>query len=222
MSNEYSPACNDRFLNLYRQLEQLLGYDRDTARYLKARYYDEIETYRKLRNYLSHEQYEGGYPFCVSSSLCDDLERLLESTNKRVIDICTREVRHVTVGMKLTLVKAMFLENGYTYLPIFDDRRRVIGVISSLVLLAIDEKVKPAEDARIIDLLPYFALENQNRDFLFLPRNEAAHKEVSRFSTLSNGRRVGMAFVTENGKQEEAVLGVITVMDALRYYREAR
>ena len=74
---EYTKQTTDRFLNLYRQLETIRDTNSALYGYYKKKYYEQFDEYRQIRNYLSHEEYGGGYPVAVSSLVCDDLEEIL-------------------------------------------------------------------------------------------------------------------------------------------------
>ena len=218
MEQIFNPSENERFLNLYRQLEQLQSTSPETARYLKQRYYDQLETYRKLRNYLSHEQYRGHYPFCVSSSMCDDMEKILGLSKTKVLDVASRNIAFATPEHTLSVAKEAILKWGYSYLPILDSKRRVLGVITALSLLRFEGEL----NKKIADVLGEFALDRHPKRFAFASRNEYAHSAMNVFSEVKDSKRVGLVFVTENGKKEEALLGVITPLDAITFLREGR
>ena len=218
MHQIFNPDENERFLNLYRQLEQLQSTSPETARYIKQRYYDQIETYRKLRNYLSHEQYQGQYPFCVSSSMCDDLEKIIGLSKTKAIDIASKNIAFATVDHTLSIAKQAIVKWGYSYLPILDGKRRVLGVITALSLLRFEGK----DETKIGDVLSEFGLEKHPKRFIFVRRNSYAHSAMDSFARVEEGKRVGLAFVTEHGKEEEARLGVITPLDAITFLQQGR
>ncbi len=218
MAQVFNPDENERFLNLYRQLEQLQSSSPETARYLKQRFYDEIETYRKLRNYLSHEQYQGQYPFCVSSKMCDDLERILSLSKTKAIDIASKNIAFATPEHTLRIAKEAFLKWGYSYLPILDEKRRVLGTITPLSLLRFEGEL----DKKIAQVLPEFALDKQAKRVIFVARNDLAHTVTSELNRLRLGKRVGLAFVTETGRTDQSLLGVITPLDALGFLQDGK
>lgn len=218
MKQEFNPSENERFLNLYRQLEQLQSSSPETARYLKQRFYDEIETYRKLRNYLSHEEYRGNYPFCVSSRMCDDMERILNLSRAKAIDIASKNIAYAEVGHSLRRAQDAFLKHGYSYLPILDEKRRVLGTVTPLSLLQFEGQL----DKKIGDLLPSFALDQHPKRLIFVARNEFAHAVTAALTRVKDGKRVGLAFVTENGKPTESILGVITLLDGICFLQTDR
>ncbi len=218
MPQVFNPSENERFLNLYRQLEQLQSNSPETARYLKQRFYDEIETYRKLRNYLSHEQYQGHYPFCVSSKMCDDLEKILGLSKTKAIDIASKNIAFAKPEYSLSIAREAFLKWGYSYLPILDEKRRVLGAITPLSLLQFEGDMSK----KIQQVLPQFGLENHPKRIIFVSRNEYAHAVMNALTRVKDGKRVGLAFVTENGKPTEGLLGVITLLDAITFLQSGR
>ena len=218
MAQIFNPDENERFLNLYRQLEQLQSTSPATARYIKQRFYDQIETYRKLRNYLSHEQYQGQYPFCVSSSMCDDLEKIIGISKTKAYDIASKNIAFATPDHTLSIAKEAILKWGYSYLPILDSKRRVLGVITPLSLLRFEGEY----DKKIAQNLDEFLLEKHPKRLIFVSRNTYAHTVMSAFNEVKEGKRVGLAFVTEKGKPEEALLGVISPLDAISFLQEGK
>ena len=134
---EYTKQTTDRFLNLYRQLETIRDTNSALYGYYKKKYYEQFDEYRQIRNYLSHEEYGGGYPVAVSSLVCDDLEEILIRMRKTCLDIATKDVIAYISLDPLQLPIVNFARHGVTYVPIVDERKRVQGIITAGKLLQI-------------------------------------------------------------------------------------
>ena len=145
---EYTKETTDRFLNLYRQLETIRDFDQGLYSYYKKKYYEQFDEYRQIRNYLSHEEYGGGYPVAVSSLVCDDLERILCQMRKTCYDIATKKVVTYTYSDPLAKALNNFANHGVTYVPIVENKR-VKGIVTAgkLLLILSKAKKKPPADA---------------------------------------------------------------------------
>ena len=71
------------------------------------------------------------------------------------------------------------------------------------------------EGKRIHDIAEFLPLERHTADvFRFVPKNDPiAHLRYLCAEALESRERVGMIFVTESGKSDEPLLGILTVWD---------
>ena len=71
------------------------------------------------------------------------------------------------------------------------------------------------EGKRIHDIAEFLPLARHIADvFRFVPKNDPiAHLRCLCAEALERRERIGMIFVTENGMEEEALLGILTVWD---------
>ena len=215
---EYTEQTTDRFLNLYRQLETIRDTNSALYGYYKKKYYEQFDEYRQIRNYLSHEEYGGGYPVAVSSLVCDDLEEILIRMRKTCLDIATKDVIAYTSLDPLQLPIVNFARHGVTYVPIVDERKRVQGIITAGKLLQImGEQLEKGTKAKMTigEYKSLFALDNHSKRFIFMGRNEPMAYAERAFSQIEGDKRLGLIIVTEHGKNEEAMLGVISIYDVV-------
>lgn len=215
---EYTKETTDRFLNLYRQLETIRDFDQGLYSYYKKKYYEQFDEYRQIRNYLSHEEYGGGYPVAVSSLVCDDLERILCQMRKTCYDIATKKVVTYTYSDPLAKALNNFANHGVTYVPIVENKR-VKGIVTAgkLLLILSKAKKKPIDpNSQLGEYKEYFALDNHSKRFIFMGRKEPMAFAERNFSDLVDSKRVGLIIVTENGEEDEAMLGVISIYDVVK------
>lgn len=215
---EYTKETTDRFLNLYRQLETIRDLNQSLYSYYKKKYYEQFDEYRQIRNYLSHEEYGGGYPVAVSSLVCNDLQQILSQMKKTCYDIATKKVVCYTYADPLAKALNNFANHGVTYVPIVENKR-VKGIVTAGKLLLILSKAnkKPIDpNAELGQYRDYFALDNHSKRFLFMGRNEPMAFAERNFSDLIDSKRVGLIIVTENGEPDEAMLGVISIYDVVK------
>ena len=231
----------EEFLDLYRQLESQIKESfpeagsspipwlcrRREFRHLSS----ELDYCREVRNLLSHrEKINGSYAVEPSDAMVDTL--------RSTIDRITNPARahHIMISRKQTIAKTMndlvkptmatMLERKFSHVPILKDER-VIGVFGEAVLLrCLVEAETLSIDAamRFRDLERYLPLENHVSEvFRFVSRNAYATDIADMFDEADRSEdRIGMVFVTENGKPTERLLGIITAWDIASLSKETR
>lgn len=213
MQYDYSYELTERFLNLYRKLESYKGKNPKGYDFYKRKYGDELNLFRELRNYLSHEEYKGSYPFAVSEAIVTSLEKILNEMNLT----CGRVMnKNISVAYEETSLRAVIdtmKEKQFSYVPIIDKNKRVIGMISSESIVAMISD-KASLEGKISEAREYFSLNNQSKKFIFLGRNDSFSIAERSFTALqSDKKRVGIILITETGSAKEALLGVISPYD---------
>ena len=98
MNNNYSQSYNSIFLKKYKELEKLETNEPNKYNYLLKKHRNEMDTFRYMRNTLSHNLINGYDPFIVSSSVVDLISEYLEEVSKKVIDIAVKNKRIVTIN----------------------------------------------------------------------------------------------------------------------------
>ena len=133
MSNTYSKQYNSMFLKKYKEMEALQTNAPNKYDYLLKKHRNEMDTFRYMRNTLSHNLINGYDPFIVSSSVVDLISEYLEEVSKKVIDIAVKQKDMIVVSYFNTLKDALLLmgNNNYSYLPIVDSSNKVLGIVSS-------------------------------------------------------------------------------------------
>jgi predicted transcriptional regulator len=121
-------------------------------------------------------------------------------------------------------VMHMMREKGYSYVPIVE-HGVVEGVFSenSLFTYFISEnKLSLDNHCTIDDLDGCIALHNHMSErFEFVPRDMPAVDVVEMFSKdMMGGKRLAAVFVTQNGKADEKMLGMISSWDVIDFVDE--
>ena len=214
---EYSEALTDKFLQQYRALERVRDEQQELYVFYQRKYPSMIESFRSVRNLLSHEEYDLSYPVAVSKKMVDDLESLLKEMGTSCYEGATRSVLSLSPSSPLQAAMDLFVEKGFSYLPILGTKKEVLGVITPNALLkTLREKGTSMLGSKIEGCMQTFSLERQAKRFLFLSRNDPFALAEKSFQEVKGNQRVGLIFVTEHGKPNESLLGVITVYDVLK------
>lgn len=224
-----------RFLDLYSYLEKLLRAEfsdipahegalawvaRNKKQFKRMR--EELDYCRDVRNLLQHNRkINGVYAVSPSDAMIDTLQRTIEKVEKpkRARDICVRtnNILWAELPTKAMPVMQEMAKRAYTHVPLLNDGR-VIGAFSENTLLTylMDEEIVCIdEDVRFDDFGELLLLNNhESETFEFVGELTPASEIADLFEqSLKNQQRLGMVFVTANGKEAERLLGIITAWD---------
>jgi hypothetical protein len=107
----------------------------------------------------------------------------------------------------------------YTHIPIFENGV-LVGVFDENSLfnyVAENEIVDVDDDLTFADIREYLSLQGREmEEFLFVRASmyvEDLEKEIQRY--FNQNKRVGIAFLTANGRENEPILGMVTPWDIL-------
>ena len=227
-----------RFLEAFRRLESALREasltadgPREFSGMLSAaarhdsfvqRRFSELDLCRQIRNLLSHfPAQEGRSPIVPDESLVQVMEETIDHLEHpvRARDAAVARDKVYTVNRQSPLKQTMMKmrERGFSHVPVMDGRQ-VIAVFSiGTVFTAVCRG--QVSDAQIIgDLLADIGLDDhENEQYAFVAADEPLTHVKALFQRRDSRRRkVALAFVTENGDRDEALLGILTPWDVLR------
>lgn len=223
----------DEFLDLYRELEDVAAEQynllkdghvvynlsgRPEFRSFKA----DLDYCRDVRNLLSHKPKIGCH-YVVEPS--KEMVEFLRSTINKIIhplkaaDLMIPMTKILWKGRNDLVLPVLYdmLEHTYTHIPILENGA-VVGVLSESTILSylVDEEIIEVNSSvRFSDLEKYLKIENhKSESFRFVSKNALKSQLDEMFSNaLNRGDRIGMVFVTQNGKKNEKILGLITAWD---------
>ena len=131
-----------------------------------------------------------------------------------VFDIFEKEVYFCNSNDLLIEVLRVMKEKTFTHVPVYSNKG-FIGILSeaSIANWLSDSKELNMQNIKVKELNNF--LNNQpNEYFDFVNKNEDAYKIKERFLNEVKGhKRIGSIFITQNGKNDEKLLGVITAWD---------
>ncbi len=226
------------FLDLYRQLEELLAvrYRRPDKRYASvimrfmedpaggARFREEINLFREIRNLLSHHAKMDG------QDVIEPSEAVVASLRSIVA-----WVEHPPVAMRMATpyermqcahegesvaeVIRRMEKFGYSHIPVLK-KRVLTGVFSAGALLAAVRagNIDRGATVTIGDIAEYLHIDRHPHEtYIFVAKNEGYERIRDAFAASApNRKRVVAAFVTADGRAEGRVLGMITPWDVIR------
>ncbi len=220
------------FLDLYKQLEQLLKqvYANDSGRYesVVSRYEnskacgsmkDEVTAIREIRNLLQHNpKINGSYIIEPSDNIMDALREVIRQVEhpKLAIDygVKAKQIYKATLSSGLVKVINVMKERGFSHIPVIE-QGKLYGVLSAYsVFEFVTEQGMQilTEDTKVSAMKSYLPIgKHKNEYYLFLPKDATFMDADEAFEKRdSKGRRLVVIFITENGDPDEPILAMLT------------
>ena len=232
---------NAEFLRKYNELDALIGekFNREEddssiyfliILYRKSRieieriYSNKLDSVRRIRNLMVHESGIIDSLFDVSSDVLDFLDELISYLRNPVLaqDVMT-PTKKLILGREDDLISVLIrkvIEEGISNIPIVDEKNVVIGIFNSDVLLNLFvNNYHINENSRIKDIKEFTSLESQlNLRFIFVTKEYEIDVLNDYFSMSKEmyQKRLPIIFVSQNGKQNSPLIGVISPIDLIR------
>lgn len=225
----------DLFLDKYRQLEDAVRtvYDLDdrdsVSHYLSSsskfyRYREDIRYCQDVRNLLSHKRkINGSYAVEPSQAMLDFISALIKKVRNRPmccdIQIGFGDVFWQPLDGNVKQTIRVMRQKQYTQVPVLKNGR-VVGVFdenSVFSYLARSEESVVSDTLEFRDICEFISLdERENTQFVFFKNKSYVDElEDEIEAAFRQGKRIGMAFITANGRHDEKLLGIITPWDII-------
>ncbi|NBI18463.1 CBS domain-containing protein [Neglecta sp. X4] len=233
---EWSGTKVHAFLDMYKQLEDELE---DKYRHARrkcssvvfeftkdpesAPIRDKLNVCRELRNLLTHNANLKGIPVAEPSvPLMEAMQEILDFVRKPplALEFATRgeQVMKASTHQKVMRVMEVMDKNGFSHIPVMNNGT-FLGVFSSGVIMRYllgsrGEGITP--DTTIGDLRDYISVEKHAENYEFVAK-DTSYLTVREMFEKVKGRnqRVSVIFITEQGRQDQKLLGVLTPWDVL-------
>ncbi len=225
------------FINLYKELEDELEakYSGGKRKYSSV-IFEYINSYesapvreslnlcREIRNLITHNANVGGMPVIEPSEpVLEELKRALEFIRRPplALDYATPGSRIISAGLSDKVLQVMenMEKNGYSHIPILE-KKRFVGVFSvSTVFSCVlrDSKVRFTSETTIRDLEKMLPVENHMENYAFVDRDTTCQEARRMFERIKGrNKRLSVIFITEHGKREEGLLGMLTPWDIMK------
>ena len=228
----------EEFLDLYKQLEQLLKqkYANDTGRYesVVTRYEnsrecgnmkDELNAIREIRNLLQHNpKVNGWYIVEPSDDILDALRALIRQVEhpRLAIDFGVKagQIYKGTLNSGLLKVIRVMKERGFSHIPIIENDK-LYGVLSAYTVFEFvtEQGVQILTDeTKVKEMKAYLPIaKHKNEYYLFMSKNATFTDADEAFEKRDGkSRRLVAIFITEHGHSDEPLLAMLTPWDVLR------
>lgn len=235
MGEEYHIA--EEFLDKYKQLESITQRKYSTAisksgdtpiHFLEqhrdfVKYAQGLVSCRIIRNVIQHNQkLNGAFPIEPSAQMVDFLDEVIQRVQNR--KKCTQAgvpfskmyCRTIDDTVSPTIDKMR--KETFTHVPIIEERK-VIGIFdeNSLFCYIAEEGIVDLEGLTFRDILDYISLDEREMEvFSFHSRKTYLDELRDEFQRqFDMNKRLGVAFITENGKRNESVTHMLTAWDVI-------
>ena len=232
---------NREFIRKYNELDCLIGekFNRENddssiyflinkyrrSRIEKERIYStKLDSIRKIRNLMVHESGIIDELFGVSDDVVSFLDELLNYLRNpvRAKDVMTplSKLIYGTESDTLYYLIEKIIKDGVSNIPILNDKKEVIGVFNSDVLLTLSiDELKITKDTKIKDIFDYVRLNKQiNLRFIFVTSDYEIDvlNDYFAFSKEQYKKRLPIIFVSVSGKENSQLLGIVSPIDLIR------
>lgn len=235
----------DRLIDLFKELEQTIRNqcqkfgiktERETIDSLICKlsernkivkkYKNDLDLIRNVRNLNTHQRVDKyKYVVCPSPEINDKLENMIkEIKNPPMIydsKMCVKRQDMYCKDINDSVYETIKImsEKLYTHVPIFENDS-FIGVFSENTLLDIvrlETGIVLDENTKFSTIRDALKIENHSMEsFEFVSRKRNVYDVEDLFKDyFSRHKRIGCIYVTENGRKEETVLGMLTAWDVL-------
>jgi predicted transcriptional regulator len=181
---------------------------------------NDLREYSELRNAIVHQT--KGKPIAEPyDETVADLKRIIDFIKKppTAYEIASKPVYKCSSGDLISSVVKKMTEQVYTHIPVLHDGK-FIGVFSESSIIrwlgsSTDKDGFLLDLTKIGQIKEHFDKENDTFcGFKFVSRRKDAFSIKDEFlSFVEQTKRLGAIFVTENGKKEEDILGIVTSWD---------
>lgn len=227
----------DLFLDLYKNLEQTLKgrgsyynarYESPVIRFQNSSegkpYREELDTIRDIRNLLTHApKVDGKYPVEPSDEIGAVLQEIVRKAEqpRKAIEFATwaDKILTTTRDSEVTPLMRMMELRGYSHVPVVNGDQ-IIGVFSKTTVFTylIKNAYEFPPKMVINDFGDLLKLSNHSNEYYEFAPKDALYTEIlERFDSNYRKRqkRLVIIFITENGKSNEKLQGLITPWDIL-------
>lgn len=189
-------------------------------------FYDDLNRFRRLRNIINHETSEGEWLAVPTDETVEKMKDIYEKLtgSATAYDIATKNIYTTSPDAMIGKVIETMKENVYTHIPVLDGED-FLGIFSESTVIKWLAKNREEdgfllEEAGVGDIVGFLDKGNDKfNNYRFVAKDEEALKVDEMFNeSVKKGVRLGAVFVTQNGKRNEGLLGIITSWDLTKIY----
>ena len=208
--NEYNLGNNDSVVNFL--------INNNDFKHIES----ELDLCRDIRNLLSHNPKVNGeyavYPSEEMLKLLDDvIKKVAKPLKASNVMVKKSELCFMSMQDKVKDAMTTMKEHSYKYIPILEDGV-LVGMFSAKTILDImtSEGVDAfKDDATFESVSKYIAIENvSSKTFAFVGNSTPLCEVKDIFKEdVEHKERINIIFVTQHGKSDEKLLGIITAWE---------
>ncbi|MBK5241936.1 CBS domain-containing protein [Clostridium sp.] len=236
---EINKLNSDRFIEIYNEIDDYMrryldkpnGYRHyllieDLAKANKSfkKYEKDLKAFGDLRNAIVHNpELKNADPIAEPHKyIIDKYEEIVNNvknppTAYDSVAVKVHQLYNTTLETSAIEVMKEMAKNTYTHVPVIDNNT-VIGIFSESTLLnyiANKGDVLLESDVKISEFIEYLPFDKHKSEYFDFVSKYALLTEVEELfqEELKENRRLGVVFITENGRSNQKILGIITAWD---------
>jgi CBS domain-containing protein len=188
------------------------------------RYKEEMKLYARLRNAIVHNPF-GGKVEVIADPHPEVVKKYRELKDKILnpppalsVAIKPQRIYSTTMDASAREVMQVMADRMFTYVPVLDKEGHIAGIFSeNTVFLYLTRNEICAVDSKtaISEFAEYLPVDRHVSEYFeFVPRAVSVDDVRDRFEEgLVERKRLAAVFITETGRRDEAILGMITAWD---------
>lgn len=182
------------------------------------KYQDELRTFADLRNAIIHNRTKIEYviaePHFEVVRKIEEIERQINRP-RTVFQLYRKSVQTFQLTDSLLDVLRCVHENKYTQFPVYQGKKFIgllttVGITNWMADVSKDGKVPLHWPT--LQQIPLSAIDEPNYRFIARDTSVIAAEEIFK-NNIARGKRIEALLITEHGKPEQKLLGIVTPMD---------
>lgn len=179
--------------------------------------FETIKQAAQIRNIISHNN----DVIVPSDSFLSDFKQIVEKITSplKVRDVMTHFRDLKTVGLKDTIghVVEMLFKHGFSTIPVLE-KHELLGIFTEKSLydyFSLEQNKSLDKSMLVKDIIDAIDLNNHPRKYYdFISVNQTIYEAYEVFNKdLKSRREMLLLLVTENGKMDESLLGIVALRD---------
>lgn len=183
----------------------------------------ELRYCREIRNFLQHEEkIDNEFAVIASNEMIKLIDKVINVIKNPVTcyDICKKmnDIYYKKLDDYVLDSMISMKHKKFTHIPILENDV-VVGVFSktSIFNYLLDEYIDTLTSSlKFKDIMDYIDVKQEN--YLFIKKTDTVYDITNIIlDYYKQNNRISMIFVTENGKEKDKLIGILTPFDLLKY-----
>ncbi|WP_112180579.1 MULTISPECIES: CBS domain-containing protein [Paraliobacillus] len=212
----FDKAINEkRHLSFYRSVQLL---KRSNA--IVDRYQDDLLEYAELRNAIIHERTDTNYAIAEPhDDVVERMEKIKEKLTapELVIPRFFKEMRQIQAEATLNDVLQVIRETDYSQFPVYRDKE-FIGLLTDKGITHWLARHAKGNADHLFQTAAYEVIKDDDRahNYKFISKSMSIYQAEHYFlEQIKETKQLDALLITENGKLEETLIGMITSKDLI-------
>ncbi|SES66577.1 CBS domain-containing protein [Oceanobacillus limi] len=181
-----------------------------------SKYSDDLLQYAELRNAIVHDKIDTMHAIAEPhDSVVEKIEGIEKEITqpKLVVPMFERKVVTFQVEDSLSKVLSAIHNRGFSKFPVYQGKEfKGLFTESAITKWLADNHFASGSETLIKEILPY----QKNENFKFISKTATVYEAIGIFrEQIGKGNRIDALLITENGKNAEELLGIITSWDMM-------